>query len=221
MDGVHDMGGTDGFDPVTPVEHPYFTADWERRAFVMLPSLVGQDVINMHEFRHGVERMGGVRYLSTPYYEHWLAAFERLLVEKGVVSAAAVERRLDAALGDGDLDLSGGDPDAAAVTATIEDGHVSERGVDDPAFEAGDRVQVRNEHPKGHTRCPDYLRRASGTVDAVHGAFVLPDANAHGREVVDPLYAVRFDPEELWGPDAERNEAIYADLWERYLEAPA
>jgi hypothetical protein len=40
--------------------------------------------------------MGGVRYLSTPYYEHWLAAFERLLVEKGIVSAAAVERRLDA-----------------------------------------------------------------------------------------------------------------------------
>ena len=46
MDGVHDMGGTDGFDPVMPVEHPYFTADWERRAFAMLPSLVGQDVIN-------------------------------------------------------------------------------------------------------------------------------------------------------------------------------
>ena len=34
VDGVHDIGGLDGFGPVEHVEtEPFFAADWERRTF--------------------------------------------------------------------------------------------------------------------------------------------------------------------------------------------
>ena len=36
MDGVHDMGGMDGFGKVEPEPNePVFHADWERRAFAL------------------------------------------------------------------------------------------------------------------------------------------------------------------------------------------
>jgi nitrile hydratase len=48
----------------------------------------------------------------------------------------------------------------------------------------------------------------------------VPDALAHGRNAVEPVYNVRFDASELWGEDAEGG-FVHLDLWERYLEAPA
>ena len=41
---------------------------------------------NVDEFRHAIERMGAAHYLELSYYEHWLAALETLLVEKGVLT---------------------------------------------------------------------------------------------------------------------------------------
>jgi len=37
--------------------------------------------------------MGAPSYLNTSYYEHWLHAFETLLVEKGALSAAELAAR--------------------------------------------------------------------------------------------------------------------------------
>ncbi|MDQ3385083.1 MAG: nitrile hydratase subunit beta, partial [Actinomycetota bacterium] len=81
MDGVHDLGGIEGFGPVVvDPEEPVFSAPWEQRVFGLnfaaLPA-------NVDRFRHAIERMGAVAYLTTSYYEHWLAALERLVVETG------------------------------------------------------------------------------------------------------------------------------------------
>ena len=45
MDGVHDLGGLDGFGPVTaPPSEPVFAEDWERRALrVMMATIIGLD----------------------------------------------------------------------------------------------------------------------------------------------------------------------------------
>ena len=57
-------------------------------------------------------------------------------------------------------------------------------------------------HPVGHTRLPRYARGRAGVVERVHGAHVLPDANAHGAgEQPQWLYTVRFAARELWGDD--------------------
>ena len=53
----------------------------------------------------------------------------------------------------------------------------------------------------------------------VHGTFVYPDTNAHGKgEQPQPLYSVCFDAHELWGPDVSATDSLYIDLWEDYLD---
>lgn len=224
MDGVHDLGGMDGFGPIehTPDE-PAFHDEFEQRVFATVLLAMAQGHCSMDEFRHAIERMAPDRYLGARYYERWLSAIEKLLVENGVVSAdrlaeriaqfehgeAAVSERQDPALAD-------------AMRSIIESGASPRRGDGDPVFDVGDAVHVRNRHPEGHTRCPGYVRRATGTVRASHGAHVLPDARAHGQgEEPEPLYTVRFEGTELWGPDAESETAVSVDLWESYLEPPA
>lgn len=224
MDGIHDTGGLEGYphpDPESDGE--LFRDEWERIAFTLMPAMVGQNVTNMHEFRHGVERMGAIEYLETPYYEHWLASFERLLQEKGHITEDELAQFLEQAQADSLASIdetNAAGPDISAVLDLIDNGKDRGGVAEEPAFEAGDEVVVRNDHPRGHTRCPDYVRRATGCIERLHGSYLLPDDNAHGEAEQEPVYAVAFEPEELWGDDAESNETVLVDLWESYLKHP-
>jgi len=215
MDGIHDLGGRDGFGSVEVTDEEPFAADYEGVAHSMTMALMGQGVANVDEFRHAVERLEPGTYLGSPYYERWLHAIEALLVENSVIQADAVQQRVHSEPSEGD-----GNPDADAVETLIEDGGDWRRQSQPPAFDLEARVRVRNQHPEGHSRCPGYLKRARGTIEAQHGTFVLPDANADGTERAEPMYSVAFDAAELWGEAAEPNETIYADLWESYLREP-
>jgi len=74
-------------------------------------------------------------------------------------------------------------------------------------------------HPRGHTRCPRYVRGREGVVDRRDGSFTLPDADVHSDEPPSqPTYSVRFDAAELWGSEAESGATVSVDLWESYLE---
>ena len=85
MNGVHDLGGSHGHGPVVAEQsEPVFHHPWEGRVYAMMGMVRGAGVFNLDEMRHGIERMGQAEYLSTSYYEHWLAALEILLAEKGV-----------------------------------------------------------------------------------------------------------------------------------------
>jgi nitrile hydratase len=96
MNGVHDLGGMHGFGPVLREENePVFHAEWERRAFGLLNLLGMEGHANIDELRHAIERMGPA-YLTTSYYEHWLAAVEMLAVEKGLITQAELDARLAA-----------------------------------------------------------------------------------------------------------------------------
>src|SRR5438552_11801172 len=98
MNGMHDLGGMHGFGPVVrETNEPVFHADCERRTLRLALGMFARQLANVDEFRHSIERMAPAEYLSTTYYEHWLHGVERLLLEKGVVTAAeveAAERRL-------------------------------------------------------------------------------------------------------------------------------
>ena len=83
MNGVHDMGGMTGFGPVViERDEPVFHADWERRLFGIV-RLTIDERYNWDEFRSAIERLTPLEYLSATYYERWLSALERYLVEKG------------------------------------------------------------------------------------------------------------------------------------------
>ena len=94
MNGIHDMGGLDGFGRVeVEADEPVFHHPWERAVFGISTAVLGRRIANVDAFRHAIERMDPVHYLASSYYEHWLTGAATLLVERGVVSAAELEAR--------------------------------------------------------------------------------------------------------------------------------
>lgn len=220
MDGIHDLGGMDGFGPV-PYADPTetFHERWHGETYAMLLSTLANGIAPLDEFRHSLERIPPESYLAWSYYDRWVAALTRLHVEHGVIDPETFRARTEA-IEAGQTDVSGvGDPtafDPEEYTWVEESG---DEGGDEPAFEVGDSVVVRNTHPKGHTRCPRYARRARGVIEADRGLEPFPDARAHGRDESKRLYRVGFEGEELWGEDAEEDLYVTLDLWEPYLRA--
>jgi nitrile hydratase len=207
MDGVHDLGGLDGFGAVeVERDEPVFHEDWERRAFRLnlAASIALQPTGG--EFRHSIERMDPAQYLSTSYYEHWLTGVTSLIVEAGLVSSEDLDRRAG-----GRFPLSR--PDRGVPPAEPEPDRIDAR------FAVGDHVRVREWHPAGHTRAPRYVQGKHGVVVRVDGAHNVPDFEAHGGgRVLDPTYSVRFTSRELWGEGGSDHDTVHVDLWERYLE---
>lgn len=222
MNGPHDMGGMHGFGPVVTDENMHHRrANWENRTHALLGPIFRSGTANIDEFRHAIERLPPAEYLASSYYERWLKSIERLLVEKGVISADDVTERV-ALLQDRPDALP-----APAVPLVTTNAAPRQHGVPttppvqtDPGFGVGDAVIARNMHPVGHTRLPRYVRGKRGTIHKVQGVYVLPDTHAHGQgEQAQPLYSVRFEGRELWSASAEPREAVYVDLWESYLES--
>ena len=197
MDGIHDLGGMQGFGPVVVErDEPVFHAPWEGRVFALPGFLIARGLVTVDAFRHAIERLPPAVYLTARYYGRWLAALEQLVVETGIA-------------GDGPLPAGVPAPGAQREVAAA------------PRFAVGDAVVVRDVHPTGHTRLPGYGRGRRGVVVRVHPAFPLPDAAAHGGERgEEPTYAIRFEARELWGEAAGMHEVVHVDLWQSWLEAP-
>jgi hypothetical protein len=84
MDGVHDLGGRQGFGRVRyTLDAPAFHASWEVRANALYAHAVRRGVFNMDEYRHAIERMEPRHYLGASYYERTLTSLATLCVEKG------------------------------------------------------------------------------------------------------------------------------------------
>jgi nitrile hydratase subunit beta len=223
MNGIHDVGGLDGFGKIMFVKEkddPYFTYDWEKLAFGLLLGTAGQGMINLDEFRHGIERMRPVDYLTSTYYGHWIATVATNLVEKGVLSDEELEARTRTFLENPEIKIQRReDPNLVELMEQVMKHGVSPvREISTPPrFEVGERIKTRNIHPTGHTRFPRYVRDKYGVIDEVYGAHVFPDDSAHGKgENPQYLYRVRFEAEELWG--VKQKDSVYIDLWEGYLE---
>jgi nitrile hydratase beta subunit len=203
VDGIHDLGGMDGFGPVTvEADEPVFHADWERR---LLPLLF---VVTQHggvdAYRHAMERMDPAHYLAATYYERMLTAVLTRAIECGLVTRDALEAR-----------AGGRVPLARPVASNVTP--IDAPAGPSPRFAVGDDVVVRTAHPRGHTRCPRWARGRRGTVVRVDPAFPVPDVAAHAPNAPrEPTYGVRFTARELWGDDT--SDTIHVDLWERWLE---
>jgi nitrile hydratase subunit beta len=206
VDGIHDLGGMQGFGAVghSPAE-PAFQHRWEAVTRALMLVVAGAVAASGGEFRHSIERMEPGHYLTSSYYEHWLTAAATLAVENGLVSVAELEQRAG-----GRFPLSG-----PVLAPRIVDAGAD---VGKPRFEAGDRVLVREWHPPGHTRCPRYVRGKPGVVVRVDGIHSVPDVEAHSAaRRFEPTYSVRFDAADLWR-DGQRGVAVHVDLWDSYLE---
>lgn len=206
VDGIHDLGGMDGFGPVgwCPRE-PVFAEDWERRArglvYAVIPHVSNPTA---SRFRHAIERMDPAHYLASSYYEHWLTAAASLAVEAGLVDPAELEER-----------CGGRFPLARPVRPNIIP---DTPGAPAVRFQVGDTVKVRDFHPRGHTRCPRYVRGHRGTVVRVDAPASVPDVEAHCADRrAETIYSVGFDADELWH-DGQPGVRVHVDLWDGYLE---
>jgi nitrile hydratase accessory protein len=80
-------------------EGPVFRTPWEAQAFAMAVTLHEAGHFTWREWsdRLAAEiqraRERGDPDLGTTYYEHWLAALERIVAEKGLVATADLARR--------------------------------------------------------------------------------------------------------------------------------
>ena len=201
MDGIHDLGGRQGFGPVrhSPTAQA-FHEPWEKRVNALYSLAVKLGVFNMDEYRHAIERMEPRHYLSASYYERTLTSLATLCIEKGLVTREDLERRAE-----GSFPL--------ALASAAGRSNVAER----QRLEIGDRVRVRIDHVPGHVRMPAYIRGKTGVVVGTSPVYPFPDAHAHGVPADDePTYDVRFSSTDLW-PNSADPAFVHVGVFQSYL----
>lgn len=216
MDGIHDLGGRQGFGHVeTDEPEEAFHSDWEARAYGIVRAMAKPKAWTLDRFRFTREQIEPADYLTRPYYDQWLQSYAAMMIESGI---ANVDEIASGKTQGGKPDLGppakpdniASEEKAAAVTF--------DRAYDKPfGFAAGQKVRTKAHVHGGHTRLPGYARGQRGVVVHVRGAFVFPDKAAEGIEEVQPLYTVAFDADELW-PGEGHEHLVHMDLWESYLE---
>jgi nitrile hydratase len=218
MNGVHDMGGMDGFGKVeAEPNEPMFHEEWEGRVLAMVRAMGAAGAFNIDTSRFYRETLPPHVYLSSSYYRKWLLGLEDLLVDKGFVTASEIAgghaEAPAKALKRGKFGLD-------AVERVMMRGRFERKPQAPALFRPGDRVRAKNMHPATHTRLPRYTRGHVGVIERILGCQVFPDSAAmESGENPQWLYNVVFDGVELWGPESDPSVRISIDAFEPYLEA--
>jgi nitrile hydratase beta subunit len=225
MNGVFDLGGTDGIGTVVvPENEPIFRAEWEKVAFGMFSMCFRGGFFGVDQFRYGMELIDPAVYLKSPYYEHWIHTVEYHGERTGKLDLEELDRRTEHFLKNPDAPLPdhADDPELLAfIDAVVPAGAPAKRESDKVArFAVGDTVRVLRGSPRGHTRKARYIRGATGTIVMAHGTFIYPDTAGNNLgDCPEHVYNVRFEADELWGTEtADANQAVYFDVWEPYIE---
>ena len=216
MNGVHDMGGVDGFGKVeVEPNEPVFHAPWEGRVLAMQRAMGYAGAWHIDHSRFAQERLPPATYLSVSYYQRWALAMESNVLERGYASPDELKA--------GHAQTAGKNLPRKMSLATIGAGLCRNSFYRTPQgpqkVQPGDRVRTRNIHPASHTRLPRYARDKIGVVERCHGCHMFPDSVAANLGD-DPqwLYTVVFESRELWGPEADPTLKISIDAFEPYLD---
>jgi nitrile hydratase subunit beta len=224
MDGIADLGGTDGWGPVPRPrpDEPVFPEAWQGRAFAL--SMLAWRVAgqNVFAFRHGLENQDHDSYFGQGYFGRWINAAEICLINSAILAADAIDARA--------RNICGEQVEEPAVPEPNKPDYVSSEASlrtikAAPLFAVGERVRARDYSTPGHSRLPRYVRTHVGVVDQIRTPQVFPDTHAHFRgENAQHLYSVLFESTELWPPgpgtDSESFD-ITVELFETYLEKVA
>jgi len=210
------MGGMDGFGEVQPQDSEGFHDTWEKQVFA--PSLLVRTGGSLDERRLAGESISPIEYLSQSYFARWLERLEGSLLKNGFVTEEELKNpqgRL--------ARVEGYQAVTAEEVETRRTGGSKRMQVDvPPKFQVGDEVRVKNEHPRGHTRCPRYFRGRRGKLHLDHGVYPFPDTVAHGPgDKPQHCYSVRFTATELWGSRGNPKDRVFVDLFDDYMEVAA
>jgi nitrile hydratase len=216
MDGVHDMGGMDGFGKVEVENNePPFHAPWEGRVLAMQRAMGYAGAWHIDHSRHAQEKLPPLSYLGSSYYQRWMLAMESNVTERSYATPEELKA--------GHAKTAGKNlprkltPDVVDAGLSRSSFYRQQQGPQ--KFKPGDKVRTANIHPATHTRLPRYARDKVGVVEMCHGCHMYPDSVATDRgDNPQWLYTVVFDSRELWGPDADPTLKISIDAFEPYLE---
>jgi nitrile hydratase len=217
MDGIHDMGGMDGFGKVIPEPNePVFHHPWEAGTMAMSRSMGASGTWNIDMARYGIELLAPHVYLTSSYYKRWFLRLQQTLLQNTLVDADEIAA--GHALRPG-KPLKRGKFSETDVERVMTRGSFGRTQSAPARFKPGDRVRARNIHPTTHTRLPRYVRGHPGTVERLHGCHVFPDSVVLGKSE-DPqwLYTICFEGRELWGADADSTLTVSIEAFEPYLE---
>lgn len=91
--GVHDVGGLD-LGPIDRAEHAL--SFYEQRVDALVMLLIGpkRRAFTIDAVRRAVEGFSKAEYDGTPYYDRWITAIHRLLVEQQVLDEAEIAARV-------------------------------------------------------------------------------------------------------------------------------
>ncbi|MGW1563004.1 nitrile hydratase subunit beta [Streptomyces sp. NPDC002144] len=238
----HHLGGLENLGPVT-YEPRVFVEDWEQRIFGIHVAMMGlsahlgdavpqypiddvptafSSVWTWADLRKGAEAMHPFAYFQYRYYEKWLGGISGFFVSQGYITEAELEAKAAEYL----QDLGRGLPEGGDERIDDQVIHYLRKGdsprqgpAESPAFIVGDRVTVKDVPPTEHTRLPGNLRGRTGTVERVfegnYGYFCSTGPDGIGEPM--PVYAVRFEPTDVWGELAEPGAVLCGELYQAYL----
>ena len=215
MDGVHDMGGMDGFGKVeVEQDEPPFHAAWEGRVLGMQRAMAYAGAWHIDDLRYAQEKLPPLQYLKASYYQRWQYGLEANVLDRGYVTADELKAgRAQAPAKPLPRKLS---TDMVPTLCRIS---FFRQQQGPQRFQPGDKVRTRNLHSPTHTRLPRYARNKTGVVEMCHGCHMYPDSVAiDGGDNPQWLYTVAFNSRELWGPDADPTLTVSIDAFEPYLE---
>ncbi|WP_425090996.1 ScnB-like protein [Tropicimonas sp. S265A] len=105
----YDMGG-DPAGPVLPEEHDY--ALWEKRVDALVVLCQKKGLFTVDGLRRALEDMGPEAFETLTYYERWVGALRRNLVEVGAITPAELEAAMEAVRTRGDTYGTASEPPA-------------------------------------------------------------------------------------------------------------
>ena len=220
MDGIHDLGGKQGFGPIDvdddggPFHHAWEGREWGIAQCARTPG------ITIDWWRHCRELIMPEDYLGRPYFDSWAQTDFSTYIESGWMTLGEIDAGKNLA-----GDPPGEPPPALNLAQVLDEDRAHAFRFDAeievmPDYSVGQQIRAVRHGHKGHTRLPQYVRGKLGLIHAYHGAHVFPDLSARGEEVHQPLYSVMFEAAELWPEAAGSNDKVYLDLWESYLMEP-
>ncbi|MEE9388524.1 MAG: nitrile hydratase subunit beta [Paracoccaceae bacterium] len=214
MDGIHDLGGKQGFGPIPIGDNVCFHHDWERRMWAIARSDVLPPGCTIDWFRHSIETMAPGNYLTLAYFNKWCTTHLMLALDAELITLDEIAA--------GHMDTPAEPAPALTLDQVIAAGRKQTRDFScetmTPArFGLNDTVTTRRHINANHTRLPAYARNATGTVIRHHGAHLLADKGAQGLHEAEHLYTVSFGAPELWGKDANPIDTVTLELWESYF----
>jgi len=170
VNGVHDMGGMDGFGKVEPEPNePVFHGEWEARVLAMVRAMGAAGAFNIDTSRFYREMLPPHVYLTSSYYMKWLLGLEDLLIDKGYVApselAAGHASEPSKPLARGKFTLDD-------VERTMVRGKFGRAAPQPAKFKPGERV--RADQPLLYIASPDYSLMRSAYIKA-RDAFQLAD----------------------------------------------